>query len=775
MSQTKLHSIDDFLGLLKGVKPTGKDQWLALCCGHNDREPSLSIRLTDGKILIKCFAGCELMDILKPLGLEPKDLFLNGREPGKGIGGYITGGEPCEPVNTPPNRIENQLTPPVLTGVNGVSLSALAQAKNLPVDFLKSLGVQDHKYKGQSAIRIPYLNEAGELAAVRFRLSLSSKAQKRFAWRRGDRVMLYGLERLEQIRKMDWLLLVEGESDCWTLWSHNLPTLGIPGKGVWQHDWADYLAGLEVYLWQEPDAEELAFKVLESVPSLRVIQANDAIKDISEAHIQGLNIPSLLKGLKAKAEYAKVLKAQYTNERLTTVYSQAKAVIESQDPLVIIKDAIRGLGYGGDLKPALITYLSATSRLLEMRDGAMPVHLLLTGPSSAGKSYTLSVVKKLLPNDAYHEIDAGSPRIVIYDDAPLEHRALIFGEADSLPAGEDNPAASAIRNLLQDHHLYYSVTTRDPVSSDYGVRVVNKPGPTVLITTSTRSLGTQLMTRLFTLEIPDSKEQISAALETQAALETEDVRSPDNSLIAYQLYLQLKTPIKVIVPYAKGLATAMAQTASAPRILRDFARLLSLIKAVALIRHHRRHFDSEGRIVAELSDYETVRELVNEMYIDSSSGAVNTVRVLVEAVTNLDASRSQDERITNSKLARSLELPVMTISRRAKKAIKQGWLVNREQRKYFPADYAPGEPMPATDGLPLLDVNGLTPVNSRPVNDLSFRNREVNMLTPLTDSEIGTPTSDDSPAPPTIPCSCGYRDYWLTDWNEWLCSRCHPK
>ncbi|MDR9459362.1 MAG: winged helix-turn-helix domain-containing protein, partial [Dehalococcoidia bacterium] len=279
---------------------------------------------------------------------------------------------------------------------------------------------------------------------------------------------------------------------------------------------------------------------------------------------------------------------------------------------------------------------------------------------------------------------------------------------------------------------------------------------------------------LFTLDIPDSKEQISAALETQAALETKRAGSPDSGLIAYQLYLQLKAPIKVLVPYARELAAAMAQTASAPRILRDFARLLSLIKVVALLRHHRRHFDSEGRIVADLADYETVRELVNEMYIDSSSGAVNTVRVLVEAVTTLDASRAQDERITNSKLARSLELPVMTISRRAKKAIKQGWLVNREQRKYFPADYAPGEPMPAADGLPLLVVNGLTPVNNRPANDLSFRNGEVNMVTPLTDSEIGTPTSDDSPVRPSMPCSCGCGDYWLTDWNTWLCSRCHP-
>jgi hypothetical protein len=74
---------------------------------------------------------------------------------------------------------------------------------------------------------------------------------------------------------------------------------------------------------------------------------------------------------------------------------------------------------------------------------------------------------------------------------------VIFGEADSLPAGEDNPAASAIRNLLQDHELHYDVTVKDPKTGDYVVKKVRKPGPTVLLTTSTRHLGYQLDTRVF--------------------------------------------------------------------------------------------------------------------------------------------------------------------------------------------------------------------------------------------------------------------------------------
>ncbi|MFC1910631.1 hypothetical protein ACFLXC_05035 [Chloroflexota bacterium] len=76
----KIHSLDDFLLLLKGVKPGRKGQFMALCPGHDDRNRSLSIRLADNKILLRCFADCQLLDILKPLGLQPQDLFLNGHK-----------------------------------------------------------------------------------------------------------------------------------------------------------------------------------------------------------------------------------------------------------------------------------------------------------------------------------------------------------------------------------------------------------------------------------------------------------------------------------------------------------------------------------------------------------------------------------------------------------------------------------------------------------------------------------------------------------------------
>ncbi|MFC1847058.1 hypothetical protein ACFLYS_03265 [Chloroflexota bacterium] len=762
---TSPRNFNDILSKLPGAKQSG-DHWIAPCPlpGHKTPVGHLTLKDAGDKALVTCQGGRHsYQDYCHAWGYDSLNYSDNGK------GGLTDIGKACKPVNTPPKYVQKGLTPPLLTSVNGVNLDTLSKVKSIPVDYLKSLGASEFKYNGQSAVNIPYCSEEGNEISVRYRLEISG--DNRFKWRKGDHALPYGLNRLAMIRKSGWVLIVEGESDCWTCWFYGIPAMGAPGKGIWPPAWGNHLKGLEVYVWQEPEAEDFTLRLLASAPDLRFIQAPDGIKDVSEAHIQGLNIPSWLEGLKAKAEPGQELKDRRTNEQLMQLYEEAKSLIGASDPLKVIEKAIRGLGYGGDIKPALITYLAVTSRLLEMRSGAMPVHLLLTGPSSGGKSYTLGVIKALIPPEGYHVIDAGSPRILIYDEAPLEHKALVFGEADSLPAGEDNPAASAIRNLLQDHHLHYEVTIKDKETGDFRTKRVHKAGPTVLITTSTRSLGHQLMTRFFTLEIGDSREQISAALETQAELEIRGIPDPDAGLVEFQSYLQLKAPVKVTVPFVQELAKGLAQMATAPRILRDFARLMSLIKTVALIRHHQRQIDGEGRIVAELADYEMVRGLVNDMYVDSSTGVTNDIRKLIEVVITLDTKRTSGERITNTTLAKHLSTGTMQASRRAKRALKLGWLVNREQRKYYPADYAPGEPMPEVEGLPVLEgINMVNKINNEDVNTSSFKNRIDNTLTPLTDGDTPPPPVD-LPDYPAHPCACGGGWIVSLEW-EYVCEKC---
>lgn len=72
------------LGRLENVKKISSG-WSALCPTHDDHNPSLRISTgDDGRILLKCFSGCQVEDIVSAIGLEMKDLFpQNGNERGK--------------------------------------------------------------------------------------------------------------------------------------------------------------------------------------------------------------------------------------------------------------------------------------------------------------------------------------------------------------------------------------------------------------------------------------------------------------------------------------------------------------------------------------------------------------------------------------------------------------------------------------------------------------------------------------------------------------------
>ena len=67
--------VNNLLSKLDNVKPTGSGKWIACCSAHPDKSPSLAIKQTDdGKLLLHCFSGCQVSDIVAAVGLELSDL-----------------------------------------------------------------------------------------------------------------------------------------------------------------------------------------------------------------------------------------------------------------------------------------------------------------------------------------------------------------------------------------------------------------------------------------------------------------------------------------------------------------------------------------------------------------------------------------------------------------------------------------------------------------------------------------------------------------------------
>jgi Protein of unknown function (DUF3987) len=170
-----------------------------------------------------------------------------------------------------------------------ITLADLATDKGLPVEFLEGLGLHDLP---EGDVGIPYRGADGR-QVVRRRTAL--KAKEGSYWPKGSHAVAYGEDRLDIAVAAGFLVVVEGESDCWTLWFHQLPGLGLPGaETVKKTLHLGHVAKVPlVYVVQEPDAsgERFAADVRDRLAEvgwrgeLRVVHLPGA-KDPNELHRQ---------------------------------------------------------------------------------------------------------------------------------------------------------------------------------------------------------------------------------------------------------------------------------------------------------------------------------------------------------------------------------------------------------------------------------------------------------------------------------------------------------
>lgn len=65
-----------FLSRCEKVRATVNGTWIACCPGHEDKNPSMTVReLEDGRVLVHCFAGCDVEQILGAVGMDFDALF----------------------------------------------------------------------------------------------------------------------------------------------------------------------------------------------------------------------------------------------------------------------------------------------------------------------------------------------------------------------------------------------------------------------------------------------------------------------------------------------------------------------------------------------------------------------------------------------------------------------------------------------------------------------------------------------------------------------------
>ncbi len=234
---------------------------------------------------------------------------------------------------------------------------------------------------------------------------------------------------------------------------------------------------------------------------------------------------------------------------------KARPCSSPPDPLTLVKEEMRAAGYAGDdddLNVPLLNYVAFSSRFLQR-----PINVYNESQSASGKSFAVNAAVRLHPPEAAYIIDAGSPRALIYTDENFQNRHVVMSEQDSLPT--KGPAGSAVRAIIQDAVMRWEVVEDDPTSNQFVTRLIEKPGPTGLITTGVVPLEAQLATRMLNVSIPDSPgltRKIILAQAEEAANEAKTSR-PVEAFHAFQRYLHQAGEKRVIVPFARVLAESV--------------------------------------------------------------------------------------------------------------------------------------------------------------------------------------------------------------------------
>ncbi len=236
-------NVRQLLSKLEGVKPV-RGGWTARCPAHEDKNPSLSISESGGKILLKCFAGCATSAIVSAVGLSMADLFAEPKPNGNGAGGRIVA-------------------------------------------------------------TYDYADETGRLLFQVVRFEPKDFRQRRpdgrggWAWNlEGVRRVLY---RLPEVLKAKSVIVCEGEKDCDAAQRLGLVATCNPhGAGKWRPEYPESLRGKRVAVICDADTPGLAHgrdvarSLLGVAASVKLIDALPQAKDLAEWVERGGTPESLL-------------------------------------------------------------------------------------------------------------------------------------------------------------------------------------------------------------------------------------------------------------------------------------------------------------------------------------------------------------------------------------------------------------------------------------------------------------------------------------------------
>lgn len=370
---------------------------------------------------------------------------------------------------------------------------------------------------------------------------------------------------------------------------------------------------------------------------------------------------------------------------LDKLFEAARPVLEADDQLSLFRRDLVRLRYAGGTAAAELLHVALNSRA-----HPRPIGVALHGPSASGKTHTLLTVLRFHPANAMHDVSAMSERYLAYARFETKHRYVAIGEASALH--NDGVGATLIRELSWGAQLRYGTV----VKGDEGPEsvMIEKPGPTGLITTTCRDLDAEIATRLLEVQITDDPAQTRSVVDAIATSAAGAVAAPVDFDVwhAASDWLAFGGERRVVIPFARAIAAGVPT--ESVRMRRDFEQIITVVRVLAFMHQLRRERDELGRIVASIADYQTAYRLLLKTLSVTLDRVSDELRETVAVVQQLNVGRDPLG-ASYPELAAELGLSRSGAWRRVESALREGYLVNTEERRGHPARIVVGDPLPA--------------------------------------------------------------------------------
>ncbi|MGX8705172.1 MAG: hypothetical protein ACSW8J_01205, partial [bacterium] len=412
--------VKEFVSYLRVSKgPSSSGEYLCKCPAHDDRTASLCIGTgADGRILVKCQAGCDTRDVVKAMGLKMSDLYpkvtfpkakLSPAEPGMATARIedsrraTEGSKPAASVKRKPASRPAPPPPPANGPIRQRPLGDLVKV-------------------------YPYTDESGAVLfeVCRFESEENGQRVKTFRQRHKDpsnpnakqggyvwnisgvRSVIYRLpEVLAAIKDGRTVYLVEGEKDADTLSAAGFAATTNPGgvsksgASKWLPEHSKFLTGAHVVILPDNDAagvndrKQVAAQLAAVAKSVKLLDLRKACPslptkgDISDM----LEIMGTAPGLKALKALESATEPMDTSAAQATAARDAAAALIGNLPGYCV-DHGRICTWSDDTPKPLCTFTAIANGVVTRDNGVdEETWLLIDGWTASGEPLKQARVK----------------------------------------------------------------------------------------------------------------------------------------------------------------------------------------------------------------------------------------------------------------------------------------------------------------------------------------------------------------------------------------------